>query len=115
MEGEIIKMKILKLMLEYGCFPIWTYEKKDVLTENDFPKENPPSQRLDELKTIIAKEYMSTFINDTHEFSYKGFHSKEECQKFVDKLNEFRDLVQEEYSKKYKIIDDFDDYSEELK
>lgn len=43
-------------MLEYGCYPIWTYEKKGVLTENDFPEENPPSQRLDELKTIIAKE-----------------------------------------------------------
>lgn len=93
------KMRKLQLFLEYGCYPVWSYDEDGDLLWDDFPDENPPSKYLDELKVIIAEEYMATFINNSHEFCYKGFYSKEECQEFVDKLNEFRDLVKKEYQK----------------
>ena len=81
---------------------------------DDFPPDDHPEGRLEELKNIIVDEYDSLF-NDEHEFSYKGFSSKEEAQKFIAHLDEFRKLVKERYSKDYEIVDDFYDFSDEDK
>lgn len=107
-------MKKIRLYLDYHCFPVWSYDENGSLIWDDFPPDDQPGGRLEELKNIIVDEYDSLF-NDGHEFSYKGFSSKEEAQKFVSHLDEFKKLVKEKYSKNYEIIDDFDDYSEELK
>ena len=108
-------MKIIRLLLEYDCYPIWTYEKEGVLIDNGFPEDDKPNDRLEEMKVSIAKTYNSLFVNDAHEFSYKGFSSKEGAKGFANLLNEFRDLVKDKYSKDYKIVDDFDDFSDEAK
>ncbi len=108
-------MKKLQLSLEYGCYPVWSYDENGILIEDDFPEADPAGERLEELKVIIAKEFASTFINNEHEFSYKGFDSKEEVRRFIAHLDEFRTLVKERYSKDYVIVDDFYDYSDELK
>ena len=106
-------MKKLRLFLEYGCYPVWSYDENGELIEDDFPEDEKPGQRLEELKTIIAEEFASTFINNEHEFSPKGFDSKEDAKRFIAHLDEFRALVKERYSKDYKIIDDFYDFSDE--
>ena len=107
-------MRKLQLQLEYGCYPIWSYDKKGVLIEDDFPRDDKPTERLEELKILISDEFDSTFINNTHEFSPKGFDSKEDAKRFIAHLDEFRVLVKERYSD-YEIVDDFDDFSDEAK
>ena len=108
-------MKKLQLFLEYGCYPIWSYDENGQLIWDDFPEDDQPSQYLDDLKVTIAEEFASTFINNEHEFSPKGFDSKEDARKFIAHLDEFRTLVKERYSKDYKIVDDFYDFSDEAK
>ncbi len=106
-------MKKLQLLLEYGCYPVWSYDEDGDLDWNDFPEDDQPGKYLDELKVLIAKEYDSTFINNEREFSPKGFDSKEDARKFIAHLDEFRKLVKERYSKDYLIVDDFYDFSDE--
>ncbi len=108
-------MKKLQLFLEYGCYPIWSYDENGILIWDDFPKDDQPGKRLEELKEIISDEFDSTFINDGHEFSPKGFDSKESAKQFIAHLDEFRTLVKERYSKDYEIVDDFYDFSDEAK
>ncbi len=108
-------MKMLKLMLDYRCFPVWSYDENGILLWDNFPPDDQPGGRLEELKNLIVDEYDSLFIDDGHEFSYKGFSSKEDARRFIAHLDEFRVLVKERYSKEYEIVDDFDYYSNELK
>ncbi len=108
-------MRKLRLFLEYECYPIWSYDENGHFEDNNFPYDDQPGGRLEELKEIISDEYDSSFINNEHEFSPKGFDSKEEARRFIAHSNEFRALVKERYSKDYQIVDDFYDYSDELK
>ncbi len=101
-------MKKMRLSLDYRCFPVWSYDENGILIWDDFPPDDQPGGRLEELKNLIVDEYDSLFI-DGHEFSYKGFSSKEEGIKFLSLLNEFRTLIKARYSKEYEIIDDFSD------
>lgn len=101
-------MKKMRLYLDYRCFPVWTYDENGILIWDDFPPEDQPGGRLEELKNLIVDEYGSLFI-DGHEFSYKVFSSKEEGIKFLSLLDEFRTLIKARYSKEYEIIDDFSD------
>ena len=110
--GAKRKMKKLRLFLEYGCYPVWSYDEEGMLIEDDFPEDDKPTERLEELKTVIAKEFASTFINNEHEFSPKGFDSKEDARKFIAHLDEFRALVKERYPD-YEVVDDFYDFSDE--
>ena len=108
-------MKKLQLLLEFGCYPIWSYDEEGILIEDDFPRDDKPTERLEELKALISDEFDSLYINNEHEFSSKGFDSKEDARKFIAHLDEFRVLVKERYSKDYQIVDDFDDFSDEAK
>ncbi len=39
-------MKKLRLLLEYGCYPVWSYDEDGVLDWNDFPEDNQPGEHL---------------------------------------------------------------------
>ncbi len=106
-------MRKLRLLLEYGCYPVWSYDEDGILLEDDFPYDDLPGGRLEELKKIISDEFDSTFINNEREFSHKGFDSKEDARKFIAHLDEFRTLIKERYSKDYLIVDDFYDFSDD--
>ncbi len=41
-------MKKLQLFLEYGCYPIWSYDENGQLIWDDFPEDDQPSQYLDD-------------------------------------------------------------------
>lgn len=107
--------KKLQLLLEYGCYPIWSYDENGQLIWDDFPKDDKPDQHLEKLKETISDEFDSLYVNNEHEFSSKGFDSKEDARKFIAHLDKFRTLVKELYSKDYEIVDDFYDFSVEAK
>ena len=93
----------MRLYLDYRCFPIWSYDENDSLIWDDFPPDYHPGGRLEELKNIIVDEYDSLYIDDEHEFSSKGgFSSKEEAQKFIAHLDEFKKLVKNDIQKTMK-------------
>ncbi len=39
-------MRKLQLLLEYGCYPVWSYDEDGVLDWNDFPEDNQPGEHL---------------------------------------------------------------------
>lgn len=40
------KMRKLQLLLEYGCYPVWSFDEDGVLDWNDFPEDNQPGEHL---------------------------------------------------------------------
>ena len=81
------EMQIIKFMLEYGSFPIWTYNESNELIENDFPEQLSNNKELDTLFTDIQNVYDSLFQNDKQEFKYIGFPDQSKKSNFINKIH----------------------------
>lgn len=61
---------------------------------------------LEEKANFIDEQYLSLWINNEHEFSYKGFDSKEDEQKFDDAVRFVYNKLCELLGDDYEIIND---------
>ena len=87
-------------MLEYGCSPIWVLNN-DSLIGVGLPEDLSQNQELKELLESISIEYDSQFINNSIEFSYKGFLDDESEKKFDNKVKKAIKLLREAARKQY--------------
>ena len=77
-------LKVIRLLLDYGCYPVWLYDEEDNVIDTLLPDELRSNAELDAKFDDLQARYESLFINDGKEFSYKGFKSDEEKQKFLE-------------------------------
>ena len=77
-------IKRIRVMLDYGCFPVWLYDEEDDVIDTLLPDELRQNAELDAKFDDLQARYEALFINDGKEFSYKGFKSDEEKQKFLE-------------------------------
>lgn len=105
-------MKTIRLMLEWGCDPVWLYEEDGITSSPDLPDELEGNKDLVSLMNKISDEYDSQFVNTEREFTDVGFETEAERKEFKQNLIKFSAMVKEAVGDKYKFVDDFnyDDY-----
>lgn len=71
-------MKYIRLLIEYGAYPIWIYEKnedEEFVDDTKIPDEWADNLSLFNLCNEIQNEFNSLFIDNINEFKYVGFKS----------------------------------------
>lgn len=74
----------------------WKYPEKRLIGQTE----------LEEKANFIDEQYLSLWINNEHEFSYKGFDSKEDEQRFDDAVRFVYKKLCELLEDEYEIIND---------
>lgn len=96
--------KRLELMFDYGTWCLWLYDEYYDMTEMPEPEELLKGQtKLAEAIGKLENDYMGLFINNEHEFSYKGFDNRQQAEDFVKLLNEVWSGLKSVLGGKYKL------------
>lgn len=101
-------MKVIKIKFEYGCFPVWIYNKNDELVENDLPSNLIGDNDIDPKFVRIQEIYDSLYLDDGKEFKYIGFKDNENRENFFRELLFAIKLLQAKVSNEYIIEDNID-------
>ncbi len=75
--------KRIRLMLDYGCYPVWLYDEEGGIIDTLLPEELRSNTELDSRFDDLQERYEALFINNEKEFAFKGFSSPEERSKFL--------------------------------
>lgn len=83
----------IRVMLDYRCYPVWLYDENDNIIDTLLPEELR-NTTLDAKFDDLQARYDALFVNTQKEFSFKGFDTVEEKEKFlVDWDNAYNELV----------------------
>ena len=96
----------LRLMLDYHCYPVWLYDESGSIIDTLLPEELRSDTELDAKFDNLQERFDALFIDNEHEFSFKGFQTEEEKQRF---LRDWQSAVSDLRSKvagRYEIVDD---------
>ena len=85
-------IKKIRIMLDYGCYPVWLYDENNDLIDTLLPEEIRSNTELDAKFDDLQARYESLFINTSKEFSFIGFQSEEEKNKF---LSDWKSAIQD--------------------
>lgn len=96
----------LRLMLDYHCYPVWLYDENGNIVDTLLPEELRSDTELDAKFDNLQERFDALFIDNEHEFSFKGFQTEEEKQHF---LKDWQDAVSDLINKvagRYEVVDD---------
>ena len=99
-------IKKLRLMLEYGCYPVWLYDEEGFVVDTLLPEELRNDRELDAKFDDLQARYEALFINDEHVFDYIGFKTEAEKAVFLADWQEAVKELTEKTKGKYEIVDD---------
>ena len=75
-------IKFIRVMLDYGCYPVWLYSEDGLVIDTLLPEELRGTE-LDAKFDDLQERYEALFINNSKEFPYRGFNSPEEKERFL--------------------------------
>ena len=101
-------MKIIKIKLEYGCFPVWIYDKNNELIENDLPPYLIDDGCIDPIFSHIQEIYNSLYLNDGKEFKFVGFKDQEKQKLFFEELSGAISLLRGKLNNEYTFAENSD-------
>ena len=76
-------IKKIRVVLDYGCYPVWLYDEDGDLIDTLLPEEIRSNVELDSKFDDLQSRYEALFINNSKEFSFVGFKNEYEKQKFL--------------------------------
>ena len=79
-------MKTIRILLEYGCYPVWLYDGEGLVEDNSLPPELAEDQALGETFRSIQERFDATYVDTSADFYNKGFASPEEEAAFKSDL-----------------------------
>ena len=94
-------MKKIRISLEYGCFPVWIYDKNNQLVDNDLPSELIGERDIDPSFVRIQEIFDSLFLNDKKEFKYVGFKEDDQRESFLRDISSTIELLRSKLSDEY--------------
>lgn len=100
-------MKIIRIKLEYGCFPVWIYNENNELVENDLPPYLTDDAEIDSTFVHIQEMFDSLYLNKEEEFKYIGFRNQEQRELFGKELFRVIDLLKSKLNGEYTIDERF--------
>lgn len=80
-------LKKIRLLLDYGCYPVWLYDENDNIIDTLLPEEMRSDTELEAKFDNLQERYNALFIDNPHEFSFVGFKNNEERKKFFTDWN----------------------------
>lgn len=101
-------LKKIRLLFDYGCYPVWLYDENNDVIDTLLPEELRSDIELDSRFDDLQARYDALFIDNSCEFSFIGFKSEPEREKFC---SDWKDTVNELIMKlngKYPIQNDVD-------
>lgn len=101
-------IKKIRVMLDYGCYPVWLYDEEDDLIDTLLPEEIRSNSKLDSKFDDLQARYEALFVNNSKEFSFQGFQTETDKEQF---LSDWKKTVEElvvALNGKYEIIDEID-------
>ena len=101
-------IKKLRLLLEYGCYPVWLYDEDGFIVNTLLPEELRNDRELDAKFDDLQARYEALFINDEHVFDYIGFKTEAEKNAFLSDWQKAVKELTEKAKGKYEIVDDID-------
>ncbi len=94
-------LKRIRLLFDYGCYPVWLYDENGNLINTLLPEELRSDLDLDKKFDDLQARYEALFINDGREFSYVGFPNNAERGRFIrdweDAVKELRQKLHGQY------------------
>ncbi len=87
---------ILKLKLEYKCYPVWIYEN-DKMIDNDLPKCTNEYEVADALLCELQNIYDKSFVDDGVKFDFVEL-SEEQKVKIMMIVNRIVDILSEQFT-----------------
>ena len=99
-------IKKIRVMLDYGCYPIWLYNEDGDLIDTLLPDELRENKELDLKFDNLQERYEALFINNSREFSFVGFKTEEEKKKFISDWKQAIHDLENATTGKYEIIDE---------
>ena len=76
-------IKRIRVMLDYGCYPVWLYDEDDNIIDTLLPDELRDDAVLDAQFDDLQFRYDSLFVDNGKEFFFKGFQTAEEKATFL--------------------------------
>lgn len=95
--------KRIKLMLEYGCYPMWVYSETGEFLCNDLIDALKGAAEIEVLLEEIQTAYDALFIDDAVEFAYKGFETVEAKAAFLRNVSRLMQLLEETLGDAYAV------------
>lgn len=90
----IAVLKKIRLLLDYGCYPVWLYDEKGDIIDTLLPEELRDDIELDSKFDDLQARYDALFIDNAHEFSFIGFKCAKDRERFCyDWKNTVNELV----------------------
>ncbi|WP_416147662.1 hypothetical protein ACM26V_15655 [Salipaludibacillus sp. HK11] len=96
-------MNIIKIFLEYQCYPMWIYNEQGELVDNDLVGELEGEDEIDNMLLEIQNIYDSLFEDNDINFEFKGFSKENEKTVFFKKVEKTITLIKEKLGDKYLI------------
>lgn len=94
-------LKKIRLLFDYGCYPVWLYDENGDVIDTLLPDELRDDAELDAKFDDLQARYNALFIDNAHEFSFIGFKSAEEreifCSDWENTVNELVNKLNGKY------------------
>ena len=94
-------MRIIKIALEYKCYPVWIYSKDNEFIDNDLVEELKNNSEIDNMLMNIQEIYNKLYKDDGLSFTYEGFKSQSQRKRLILNIEKVIDLMRLEVSDKY--------------
>ncbi len=95
-------MKKIIFEFDYGIKPIRIYDENDrYIDAGELPDDIADNVELEQLLNELCDDYMDLFIDNSVEFSYRGFLDKNQAIVFREKMMRTISLLKEVTKDKY--------------
>ena len=100
-------IKKIRLLLSWHTFPVWLYNEKDEIIDNEVPPEWLDDKELIDIFDSVSDYYDSLFINNSKEFRFVGFKNMKRKKEFLELVQKAIKTIEIKNNNKYQIVNDF--------
>lgn len=98
----------IRVMLEYGTYPIWLYDEDNEILDNDNPPEWDNDKELTDAFMAVSDLYDTFFVDTPQVFEYIGCPDEATKQKLSDLFDKAMKILIKKNNGKYKIWNSVD-------
>ena len=99
-------LKYIRVFPEYGAYPVWLYDEDGDVIDTLLPEELRSDTFLDSLFDDLQERYNALFVDNKREFSFRGFSSEEERDKYIQDWNKAVTLLKERVNPNIPVIEE---------
>ena len=90
--------------MEYRCFPVWIIDDDGGLIGDKMPEDFENDAEMVSLFNTIQKTYEGLFVNNSKEFSFRGFATEEQKAEFLQMFWRACEMLKQKSEGLYNVI-----------